>query len=86
MTNEANSKKRDLIDEAQRLVKRLIEFKHLLRENEAEFVMSVDEKLKTYGYGTFLSDKQLNWLRILDKAHVPDERQGNLFEGEGESE
>jgi len=68
------------INEAYTLVKRLVAVKHKLRENECEFVMSLDEKLKTYGYGTRVSDKQMNWLRILDKQYVPDERQMNLLE------
>lgn len=68
------------INEAHTLVKRLITVKHKLRENECEFVMSLDEKLGRYGYGTRVSDKQMDWLRILDKNYVPDERQMSLLE------
>jgi hypothetical protein len=67
------------INEAHGLVMRLVMVKHRLRENECEFVLSLDEKLKTYGYGTRVSDKQMNWLRILDKQYSPDERQMSLL-------
>lgn len=68
-----------LIDKARALVTRLVAVKHKLRENECEFVLSLDEKIRRYGYGAFVSSAQLNWLRILDKQYVPDERQTNLF-------
>ncbi len=80
MPETGHATKEALINEAQTLVTRLVAVKHKLRENECEFVMSLDEKLKTYGYGAFVSDKQMNWLKILDKQYVPDERQTGLFE------
>lgn len=67
------------INEAYTLVKRLIPLKHRLAENECEFVLSLDEKLRRYGYGAFISDAQMKWLRILDKQYVPDERQMSLL-------
>ncbi|HEY7184333.1 MAG TPA: hypothetical protein VIC84_23055 [Blastocatellia bacterium] len=73
------SDKEKLIDEAQTLVARIVSVKFKLRENECQFVMELDEKLKRYGYGTFVSDKQMNWLKILDKQYSPDERQAELF-------
>lgn len=69
------------INEAYTLVRRLVPVKHKLQENECEFVTSLDEKLKQYGYGAFVSDKQMAWLKILDKQYSPDERQMNLLEG-----
>lgn len=71
--------KKDLIDEAQRLATALVEVKHKLAENECEFVLSMDEKLRRYGYGAYVSGPQLNWLRILHRQHAPDPRQGGLF-------
>jgi hypothetical protein len=79
MPETGHASKKDMIDEARALVERLVQVKHKLRENECEFVMSLDEKLKQYGYGAFVSDKQVNWLKILDKQHSPDERQADLF-------
>lgn len=80
MPETGHATKKDLIDEARTLVGRLIPVKHKLRENECEFVVSLDEKLKTYGYGAFVSPKQLFWLRDLEEKNVPDERQTDLFE------
>jgi hypothetical protein len=74
--------KQELINEAQTRVDRLVEIKHLMRENEAEFVLSLDSKLKTYGYGTFVSAKQIFRLRDLDERYVPDPRQQGLFQEE----
>lgn len=79
MPETGHATKKKLIDEARELVARLVPVKHKLRENECEFVMSLDEKLKTYGYGAFVSPKQLFWLRDLEERNVPDERQGGLF-------
>lgn len=80
MPETGHTTKEELINEAQALVTRLVAVKHKLRENECEFVISMDEKLRRYGYGTFVSPKQMDWLRILDKNYVPDERQMNLLE------
>jgi hypothetical protein len=82
MPETDRSSKEKWIDEARDLVARLVPVKHKLAENECEFVISMDEKLRSYGYGARVSDKQMNWLRILDKLHVPDERQMSLLEGE----
>jgi hypothetical protein len=73
------SSKEKRIDEARELVARLVAVKHKLRENEYEFVLDLDEKLRRYGYGAFVSDRQMSWLRILDKKHAPDERQQSLL-------
>jgi hypothetical protein len=79
MPETGDKTKEDLINEAQTLVARLVLVKHKLRENECEFVMRLDDKLRRYGYGAFVSEKQLFWLRDLDQKHVPDERQMNLL-------
>jgi hypothetical protein len=79
MPETGHANKKDLIDEARTLVQRLVPVKHKLRENECEFVMSLDEKLRRYGYNAFLSPKQLFWLRDLEQRHVPDERQMSLL-------
>ena len=76
---ETKSDKEKLIDEAQAVVARLVTIKFKLRENECQFVMDLDEKLKRYGYGSFVSDKQMHWLEILDKKYTPDERQMSLL-------
>jgi len=79
MPETGHATKEDLINEAQTLVARLVAVKHKLRENECEFVMSLDEKIRQYGYSAFVSSAQMDWLRILDKKHVLDERQAGLF-------
>jgi hypothetical protein len=79
MPETGHANKKELIDEARTLVTRLVAVKHRLRENECEFVLSMDEKLKTYGYGAFVSAKQLFWMRDLEQRYVPDERQTDLF-------
>lgn len=79
MPETGHANKKELIDEARKLVTRLVAVKHKLRENECEFVMSLDDKLRQYGYGAFVSPKQLFWLRDLEQKHVPDERQMNLL-------
>lgn len=71
--------KRDLINEVQTLIERLVLVKHLLRDNEAEFVLNVEAKLKQYGEGAFISAKQLFWLRDLEQRYVPDPRQMSLL-------
>jgi hypothetical protein len=79
MPETGHSTKEELIDEARTLVSRLVAVKHRLRENECEFVMSLDEKLRTYGYGAFVSPKQLFWLRDLEQKYADDPRQMNLL-------
>jgi hypothetical protein len=66
-------------NEARGLVARLVTVKHRLAENECEFVLSLEEKLNRYGAGAFVSEKQMNWLRILDRKLTPDERQMSLL-------
>jgi len=80
MPETGHETKKDLINEAVTLVARLVKVKHKLRENECEFVMSLDDKLRQYGYGAFVSPKQLFWLRDLEQRYVPDERQMSLLE------
>jgi hypothetical protein len=82
MPETGHATKKDLIDETRELVSRLVEVKHKLKERECEFVLSMDEKLRTYGYGAFVSAKQLFWLRDLEERLVPDERQTGLFESQ----
>jgi hypothetical protein len=82
MPETERSSKEKWIDEARELVARLVPVKHKLAENACEFVLDLDDKLRRYGCGARVSDKQMNWLRILDKLHVPDERQMSLLEGE----
>lgn len=79
MPETERSIKQEWIDEARELVARLVVVKNKLRENECEFVLSLEAKLGTYGYGTFVSDKQMQWLKILDKQYSPDERQMSLL-------
>jgi hypothetical protein len=66
-------------NEARELVVRLVSVKFKLAENECEFVLSLEEKLKRYGASAFVSEKQMAWLRILDKKFSPDERQMSLL-------
>jgi hypothetical protein len=61
------------------LVERLVAVIGRLRENEAEFVSSMHEKFGRYGADTYVSDKQLKWLKDLDRQHAPDPRQVALF-------
>lgn len=82
MPETGHTTKEELIDEAQTLVARLVTVKHKLRENECEFVLSLDEKLRRYGYGAFVSPKQLFWLRDLEQRYVDDPRQMNLLESQ----
>jgi hypothetical protein len=79
MPETDRQKKEKLIDEAREVVARLVTVKHKLRENECEFVLGLEEKLKRYGCGAYLSAAQMNWLRILDGRHSPDERQMSLL-------
>jgi hypothetical protein len=79
MPETGHATKQDLINEAQTLCARLMPYIGNLRENECEFVTTLDEKLRKYGNGTFVSAKQLFWLRDLEQKHVPDERQTALF-------
>jgi hypothetical protein len=66
-------------NEARELVTRLVTVKHRLADNEYEFVLSLEEKLKRYGAGAFVSEKQMHWLKILDRKLSPDERQMSLL-------
>ena len=67
------------VNEARELVARLVTVKHRLTDNECEFVLSLEEKLNRYGAAAFVSEKQMNWLRILDRKFTPDERQMSLL-------
>lgn len=80
MSEADRSSKEKWIDEARDQLARLVAVKHKLQEHECEFVLQLDEKLRRYGYGAFVSEKQMAWLRILDKRHSPDERQAGLFQ------
>lgn len=80
MPETGHATKQDLIDEARTLVERLVKVKHKLRKNECEFVLQLDEKLRRYGYGAYVSERQMSWLKILDKQHSLDERQMSLLE------
>ncbi|HEX5081187.1 MAG TPA: hypothetical protein VFY40_04015 [Blastocatellia bacterium] len=73
------SDKEKLINEAREMLARLVTVKHKLRENECEFVLGLDEKIRRYGAGAFVSPKQMNWLKILDRQYSPDERQMSLL-------
>jgi hypothetical protein len=79
MSETGRSSKEKWIDEARELVARLVVVKHKLKEHECVFVLELEEKLGRYGYGTRVSDKQMSWLKILDRLHVPDERQMSLL-------
>lgn len=76
---QANQASQDPISEAQARVARLLLVKYKLRDNQAQFVGQLDAKLKQYGQETYISQPQLDWLRILDERYAPDERQGQLF-------
>jgi hypothetical protein len=76
---QANQASQDPITEAQERIGRLLPVKHKLRDNQAQFVGQLDAKLKQYGQETYISQPQLDWLRILDEKYSPDERQGQLF-------
>lgn len=71
--------KEELIAEASKLVERLTPVVGKMRENEAEFIRSMSEKLKRFGAETFVSPRQLFWMRDLDERYVPDPRQVALF-------
>lgn len=79
MPQTGHANKKDLIDEARKRVERLVTVKHKLRENECEFILALDDKFRRYGYSAYLSKAQMDWLRILDKQYVPDERQMSLL-------
>lgn len=79
MPETGHTTKQDLINEAVTLTERLLPHLSALRENEREFVESLNGKLRQYGYEAFVSAKQLFWLRDLEQKHVPDERQESLF-------
>ena len=64
-------------NEAYELVAQFLEKR--LRENEREFVGSLAAKLEQYGERTFLSDKQMVWLRAIAQAHYTDPRQIKMF-------
>ena len=53
--------------EAQQIVVFLSEFHLLLSPREWLFVVNIEEKLRNRGDSTYLSRKQINWLRVLDE-------------------
>lgn len=48
--------------ECQRVVEELRDFFEELPQNEKIFVTDMDERLTKYGEGTYVSDKQYDWL------------------------
>jgi hypothetical protein len=79
MPETGHATKQDLINEAQTLCSRLLPHVGALRENEREFVETLNAKIQQYGERAFVSAKQLFWLRDIEQKHVPDERQESLF-------
>lgn len=79
MPETGHATREDLINEAQTLCSRLMPHIGALRDNEREFVESLDAKLKQYGSGAFVSARQLFWLRDLEQKYVPDRRQEISF-------
>jgi hypothetical protein len=67
-----------LLQEARLLVERLHPHRMSFNANACGFVGQMNAKFRQYGNETFVSDEQLNWLRILEKQ-LPDERQQSLF-------
>lgn len=65
--------------EACALIVQLLEHKGALRENEAQFVDDLSNKLAQYGQQTFLSKRQMDWLRAIAKTHLPDPRQTSFL-------
>jgi len=79
MPEVLDPKKRDLIFEVATLIDRLLPVISALRENEADFLRSLNAKVERYGVEAFVSAAQLNWLRDLEKRYAPDPRQESLF-------
>jgi hypothetical protein len=79
MAEATAAEKVEAVKQAAALVDALLPVKHLLAGREAEFVLAMDEKLKRYGYGAFVSEKQMKWLRLLEKQYSPDPRQMSLL-------
>lgn len=69
----------ELVKEALDLIDVLLPHIGRLRENEAQFVNELHAKVEQYVVRTYLSDKQMNWLRGLAKDHVPDPRQTSFL-------
>lgn len=80
MEETGHESKEALISETRTRVDRLLKVKHMMRSNEVDLVNSLAEKLERYGEKTFVSAKQLFWLRDMEERYVPDPRQNNLFE------
>jgi len=80
MPEMGQAHKEAIINEAQERLARIIPVKHKLAENETAFVISLDEKIKQYGYGAYISPRQLSWLRHIDNRYGLDPRQTELFQ------
>ncbi|MFN7929862.1 MAG: hypothetical protein U0Y68_18340 [Blastocatellia bacterium] len=65
-------------EEACELVPACLEIRARLHEEERTFVDGMAEKLAQYKERSYISEKQINWLRGIAKK-APDPRQANLF-------
>jgi hypothetical protein len=71
--------KQQLIAEAQRLVDALLTVRDRLTDGEREFVSLMKSRLEQYQERAFISERQLHWLRVMEKKYAPDPRQMSLL-------
>lgn len=68
-----------LIDQAKEYADQLQPVRHLLTDNERDLLDKVRERIGTYGYSAFISEKQVLYLGQIVKRCPYDPNQLNLF-------
>lgn len=68
----------EFYEEACEIVPACLEIRARLQPEERDFVDGMAEKLAQYKERSFISEKQINWLRGIAKK-APDPRQPSMF-------